>query len=178
MGWLRASLAGLLLLLRPPREQASAGRGRVDGKLNVHLVCHTHDDAGWLKVKDSWGLRGLSLGSFVGGFWSHTRRDAALVYFSVRLHFVLQNYFCSIFGNRTAWSSSCTRQFASLQLWLSLVVAIDRRVRAFTQFLSTRRVLSASITSANLQMSIKPGPVPRSPKRPPQRQSWSLYRCM
>lgn len=28
--------------------------GPVEGKLNVHLVAHTHDDVGWLKTIDEY----------------------------------------------------------------------------------------------------------------------------
>lgn len=30
------------------------GGGVVDGKLNVHLVAHSHDDVGWLKTIDQY----------------------------------------------------------------------------------------------------------------------------
>lgn len=30
------------------------GSGVVDGKLNVHLVAHSHDDVGWLKTIDQY----------------------------------------------------------------------------------------------------------------------------
>ena len=30
------------------------GSGVVEGKLNVHLVAHSHDDVGWLKTVDQY----------------------------------------------------------------------------------------------------------------------------
>lgn len=30
------------------------GGGAVEGKLNVHLVAHSHDDVGWLKTIDQY----------------------------------------------------------------------------------------------------------------------------
>lgn len=40
--------------LTPPKRYAT-GAGRVaDAPLNVHVVCHSHDDAGWLKTVDQY----------------------------------------------------------------------------------------------------------------------------
>lgn len=32
----------------------NTGAGVVEGKLNVHLVAHSHDDVGWLKTVDQY----------------------------------------------------------------------------------------------------------------------------
>lgn len=32
----------------------NTGGGIVEGKLNVHLVAHSHDDVGWLKTIDQY----------------------------------------------------------------------------------------------------------------------------
>lgn len=32
----------------------NTGGGVVEGKLNVHLVAHSHDDVGWLKTVDQY----------------------------------------------------------------------------------------------------------------------------
>lgn len=53
------SLSLLLLLtfcslLVPPSHTYNTGAGPVPGKLNVHLVPHTHDDLGWLVTADEY----------------------------------------------------------------------------------------------------------------------------
>ena len=51
--------AGSLLLATSVAASAAnkydtSPRQRKDGVLNVHLVCHTHDDVGWLKTLDQF----------------------------------------------------------------------------------------------------------------------------
>lgn len=49
----------------------NTGSGIVDGKLNVHLVAHSHDDVGWLKTIDQYyvgsnnNIQLVSVNSFV-----------------------------------------------------------------------------------------------------------------
>ena len=44
---------------------------QVDGKLNVHLLCHSHDDVGWLKKVDEY-YYGSSIQRWDG--WSENQR--------------------------------------------------------------------------------------------------------
>jgi diadenosine tetraphosphate (Ap4A) HIT family hydrolase len=47
-----APMALLLLLLGGAAATAGTGAGQKAPKLHVHIVCHSHDDAGWLKTVD------------------------------------------------------------------------------------------------------------------------------
>lgn len=49
---LLALAAGAAAAAAPPPGRYLTGGGRRADKLNVHLVCHSHDDAGWLKTVD------------------------------------------------------------------------------------------------------------------------------
>ena len=65
MGNTRTSAAGSLLsaflflcfygtLVCAKYIKYNTGAGIVEGKLNVHLVAHSHDDVGWLKTVDQY----------------------------------------------------------------------------------------------------------------------------
>ena len=51
---LSALLCILAVLCWNGVEGYDTGSGVVDGKLNVHLVAHSHDDVGWLKTIDQY----------------------------------------------------------------------------------------------------------------------------
>ena len=50
-----APIATLLLLITSAASAAAAATANDDQRrLNVHVVCHSHDDSGWLKTVDQY----------------------------------------------------------------------------------------------------------------------------
>ena len=47
------AVAGAVAVAAPPRY-ITRPAARDPAKLNVHIVCHSHDDAGWLKTVDQY----------------------------------------------------------------------------------------------------------------------------